>query len=99
VAICDYHSGRHFEDVVMKAVFDACKAKGLDAGVETEFDEAESVNWPSGKKGGTKAAYAIFTWISAKRSKRSYPDSPLISFAPGSRTTIRMCWTNSAYRF
>ncbi len=29
VAICDYHSGRHFEDVVMKAVFDACEAKGL----------------------------------------------------------------------
>jgi len=41
VAICDYHSGRHFEDVVMKAVFDACNAKGLNAGVETEFDEAE----------------------------------------------------------
>ena len=41
VAICDYHSGRHFEDVVMKAVFEACKAKGLNAGVETEFDEAE----------------------------------------------------------
>ena len=29
VAICDYHSGRHFEDVVMKAVFEACEAKGL----------------------------------------------------------------------
>ena len=41
VAICDYHSGRHFEDVVMKAVFDACLAKGLNTGVETEFDEAE----------------------------------------------------------
>ena len=41
VAICDYHSGRRFEDVVLKAVFDACKSKDLDAGVETEFDEAE----------------------------------------------------------
>ena len=41
VAICDYHSGRHFEDVVLKAVFEACEAKGLKAGVETEFDEAE----------------------------------------------------------
>ena len=41
VAVCDYHSGKRFEDVVLKAVFDACKSKGLDAGVETEFDEAE----------------------------------------------------------
>ena len=41
VAICDYHSGRRFEDVVLKAVFDACDKMGLDAGVKTEFDEAE----------------------------------------------------------
>lgn len=41
VAICDYHSGRRFEDVVLKAVFDACAARNLDAGVDTEFDEAE----------------------------------------------------------
>lgn len=41
VAICEYHSGRRFEDVVLKAVFEACKSRGLDAQVETEFDEAE----------------------------------------------------------
>ena len=41
VAICDYHSGQRFEDVVMKAVFEACASKGFDAEVETEFDEAE----------------------------------------------------------
>jgi predicted AAA+ superfamily ATPase len=41
VAICDYHSGQHFEDVVMKAVFDACKKKDLNVEIETEFDEAE----------------------------------------------------------
>jgi len=41
VAICDPFSGRHFEDVVMKAVFEACAAKGLNTGVETEFGEAE----------------------------------------------------------
>ena len=41
IAICDYHSGRRFEDVVMKAVFDACEAKGLDTHIVTEFDEAE----------------------------------------------------------
>jgi hypothetical protein len=63
VAICDYHSGRHFEDVVMKAVFDACKAKGLDAGVETEFDEAERqlVEWEKkGDKGGIRNFYLDF---------------------------------------
>jgi hypothetical protein len=56
VAICDYHSGRRFEDVVLKAVSDACKAKGLDVGVETEFDEAERQleDWES-KAGDTAA--------------------------------------------
>lgn len=52
VAICDYHAGRRFEDVVLKAVFEACQTKGLDSGVQTEFDEAERllISWE--KKGG-----------------------------------------------
>ncbi len=41
VAICDYHSGKNFEDVVLKAVFEACKAREFNAEIETEFDEAE----------------------------------------------------------
>jgi hypothetical protein len=64
VAICDYHSGRHFEDVMMKAIFDACKAKGLNAGVETEFDEAERqlVEWEKkGDKGGIRNFYQDFS--------------------------------------
>ncbi len=63
VAICDYHSGRHFEDVVMKAVFEACKAKGLNTGVETEFDEAERqlTEWQKkGDKGGIRNFYQDF---------------------------------------
>lgn len=63
VAICDYHSGRHFEDVVMKAVFDACKTKGLNTGVETEFDEAERqlADWQAkGDKGGIRNFYQDF---------------------------------------
>jgi hypothetical protein len=63
VAICDYYSGRHFEDVVMKAVFEACKAKGLNAGVETEFDEAERQldEWQKkGVKGGIRNFYQDF---------------------------------------
>jgi len=62
VAICDYHSG-HFEDVVMKAIFDACKTKGLSTGVETEFDEAErQLDWwqKKGDKGGIRNFYQDF---------------------------------------
>lgn len=39
VAICDCYTGHRFEDVVMKAVFEACESRGLST-VETEFDEA-----------------------------------------------------------
>ena len=63
VAICDYHSGRHFEDVVMKAVFEACKSKGLNAGIDTEFDEAERQlnEWEKkGDKGGIRNFYQDF---------------------------------------
>ena len=41
VAICDYHSGKRFEDVVLRAIFDACETAELDTGIETEFDEAD----------------------------------------------------------
>jgi len=64
VAICDYHSGRRFEDVVMKAVFEACAARGLDARVDTEFDEAERrlAAWEQqGNKGGIRNFYQDFT--------------------------------------
>jgi len=63
VAICDYHSGRHFEDVVMKAVFEACAAKGLNSGIETEFDEAERQlsGWEKrGDEGGIRNFYQDF---------------------------------------
>ncbi len=63
-AICDYHSGRHFEDVVIKAVFEACEAKGLNTGVETEFDEAERQldEWEKkGDKGVIRNFYQDFS--------------------------------------
>ena len=53
VAICDYYSGRQFEDVVMKAIFEACEAMGLESGVATEFDEAERQLEEWEKKGDT----------------------------------------------
>ncbi len=63
VAVCDYHSGRQFEDVVIKAIFEACEAMGLDAGVATEFDEAERqlAEWEKkGDKGGIRNFYQDF---------------------------------------
>jgi len=63
VAICDYYSGRNFEDVVMKAVFKACEDRGLDTGVQTEFDEAERqlAQWQQqGDKGGFRDFYQDF---------------------------------------
>ena len=64
VAICDYYSGQRFEDVVMKAVFEACAAKGLDAQVDTEFDEAERqlTRWQEqGDSGNIRNFYQDFT--------------------------------------
>ena len=47
IAICDFHSGKHFEDVVMRAVFEACESKELEVGVQSQFSEAERLlaNW------------------------------------------------------
>jgi len=41
VAICDYNSGQNFEDVVLRAVIEACEAKGIESLVQTQHDEAE----------------------------------------------------------
>lgn len=56
VAICDYSSGRSFEERVLKAVFEACDKMGLQAGVQTEFDEADRLlgEWES-KSGDASA--------------------------------------------
>jgi len=62
VAICNYHSGGKFEDVVLRAVFEACAARGLDAGVQTEFDEAERqlTGWEKKGSSGIRNFYEDF---------------------------------------
>lgn len=54
VAICDYYSGRRFEDTVLKAVLEACQEKGLESALLTEFDEAERCldDWEKKRKAG-----------------------------------------------
>jgi hypothetical protein len=101
VAICDYHAGRRFEDVVLKAVFDACKVMGLDAGVQTEFDEAERklADWESkkGKKGSrdfytdfSKALDTVEPGLSVdqlRASLKEFNSSAMVSF----RSAYREC--------
>jgi hypothetical protein len=41
VALCDYGSGRKFEDEVLRAIVEACEERGVDVAKFTEFDEAE----------------------------------------------------------
>jgi hypothetical protein len=52
VAICDYNSGQSFEDVVFKAVFEACESRGIESLVQTRFDEAERLLSDWEKKSG-----------------------------------------------
>lgn len=62
VAICDYHSGRRFEDVVLKAIFEACASAGLDTELESEFDEADRqlAAWEERGAEGVRNFYADF---------------------------------------
>ena len=65
VAICDYNSGQNFEDVVLKAVIEACETKEIESLVQTQHDEAERLlaAWEE-KSGDTTAVtdfYANFT--------------------------------------
>lgn len=62
VAICDSYSGRRFEEVVLKAIFDACHAVGLDVEVQTEFDEAGRIidEWEKKGAGGVRNFYEDF---------------------------------------
>lgn len=63
VAICDYHSGQRFEDVVLKAIFEACEVQGLASQIDTEYDEAERqlAVWSAEGKGSIRNFYQDFT--------------------------------------
>ena len=65
VAICDYNSGQNFEDVVLKAVIEACEAKGIESLVQTQHDEAERLlaGWEekSGDSTSVRDFYEDFT--------------------------------------
>ena len=62
VAICDYHSGRRFEEVVLKGILDACRSMGLEVTVQTEFNEAERLleEWKKRGHSGVRNFYEDF---------------------------------------
>ncbi|RLB93661.1 MAG: hypothetical protein DRH26_03380, partial [Deltaproteobacteria bacterium] len=66
VAICDYNSEQSFEDVVLKAVFEACEARGIESLVQTRFDEAERLLSDWEKNQGMQIHSAIFMKISTR---------------------------------
>ena len=71
VAICDYYSGKHFEEVVLKAIFDACRSAGLDVELQSEFDEAGRLLMNGKRKG--RAGSGISMRISGKPCPGSHP--------------------------
>lgn len=65
VVVCEYGSGRKFEDELLRAIVEACKERDIDIGKLTEFDEAERLlaQWEEAakEKKGVRDFYADFT--------------------------------------
>jgi hypothetical protein len=83
VALCDYGSGRKFEDEVLRAIVEACSERGIDVGKFTEFDEAERRlgEWEkaSQEKKGVRDFFADFT----KALEQVAPGTPLAALRAG----------------
>jgi energy-coupling factor transporter ATP-binding protein EcfA2 len=62
VAICDYNSGRRFEEVVLKGILDACRSMNLEVTIQTEFNEAERLleEWEKKGHSGVRNFYEDF---------------------------------------
>ena len=65
VALCDYGSGRKFEDEVLRAIVSACSERDIDISNVTEYAEAERLlaKWEtdSKEKKGTRDFWTDFT--------------------------------------
>ncbi len=62
VAICDYNSGKRFEEVVLKGILDACRSMKLEVTIQTEFNEAERLleEWEKRGRSGVRNFYEDF---------------------------------------
>lgn len=83
VAVCEYGSGRKFEDEVLRAIVQACNERGIDIGKFTEFDEAERRlgEWEAAAKAkkGVRDFYADFT----KAMEQVAPGTPVAALRTG----------------
>lgn len=83
VALCDYGSGRKFEDEVLRAIVEACEDRGVDIAKFTEFDEAERklAEWEkaAGEGRGVRNFYADFV----KALEQVAPGTPVAALRAG----------------
>lgn len=83
VALCDYGSGRKFEDEVLRAIVEACQERGVDVAKFTEFDEAERklAEWEKAAKAkkGVRDFYGDFV----KALEQVAPGTPIAALRAG----------------
>jgi len=83
VAVCEYGSGRKFEDEVLRAIVEACSDRGIEIGKFTEYDEAERklAEWEkaSQEKKGVRDFFADFT----KALEQVAPGTPIAALRSG----------------
>ncbi len=83
VAVCEYGSGRKFEDELLRVIVEACDERGIDIGKFTEFDEAERrlAEWEASakEKKGVRDFYADFT----KALEQVAPGTPMAALRAG----------------
>lgn len=85
VAICDYNSGQNFEDVVLKAVIEACEAKGIESLVQTQHDEAERLLAGWEEKSGDPATVRNFYEDFTKALEKTAPSLTVDQLREGLR--------------
>jgi len=83
VALCDYGSGRKFEDEVLRAIVEACEERGVDVAKFTEFNEAERklAEWEQAAKDkkGVRDFYGDFV----KALGQVAPGTPIAALRAG----------------
>jgi hypothetical protein len=93
VALCDYGSGRKFEDEVLRAIVEACEERGIDVAKFTEFDEADRklAEWElAAVEGrGVRNFYADFI----KALEKVAPGTPIAALRAGLKNFKRDAMT------
>jgi len=83
VAICDYRTKEDFEEVVLRAVLEACRREGFDGDMDTHYHEAlrRLDEWEESRDSG-KARLDFLTAFEEELEER-YPDYTFDSLREG----------------